>query len=318
MTSDLSLVADVGGTNTRVALAEGAAIRTGSIRRFRNAEHASLEAVLRAYLAAEGGIACRGAAAAIAGPVSGGRGRLTNLDWSFDTETLAAATGAETAVLLNDLQAQGYAMGMIAAENLRWVHGPALPDKGRAKLVIGVGTGCNIAPVFETPKGRFVPASETGHTDLPVNSEADLRMKVFLDATRDTAEVESVLSGRGIGQAYAWHCHEAGVAAEKDAAGIMAACAEGDPLARAAVATAVRMLGGVAGNLALSYLPFDGIFLIGGVARALSEYFGDFDFTSAFHDRGRFSGFMDQFSVAVVTDDFAALTGLAAHLVSLG
>ncbi|MDZ7907600.1 MAG: hypothetical protein U5N10_04860 [Gemmobacter sp.] len=33
----LSLVADIGGTNTRVALADGRAIREASVRRYRNA-----------------------------------------------------------------------------------------------------------------------------------------------------------------------------------------------------------------------------------------------------------------------------------------
>ena len=37
-TIDLTLVADIGGTNTRVALASGPTLQPGSIRRYRNAE----------------------------------------------------------------------------------------------------------------------------------------------------------------------------------------------------------------------------------------------------------------------------------------
>ena len=49
----LALVADIGGTNTRVALAEGTQVRADSIRRYSNADYPGLEPVLRAYLAGE-------------------------------------------------------------------------------------------------------------------------------------------------------------------------------------------------------------------------------------------------------------------------
>jgi len=60
---------------------------------------------------------------------------------------------------------------------------------------------------------------------------------------------------------------------------------------------AVEMLGAVAGNLALTQLPFGGIYLVGGVSRALAPYFDEFGFHDAFRDKGRFSSFMDSFTV---------------------
>ena len=102
----LSLVADVGGTNTRVALANGAELLTDTVRKYKNADYAGLGAVLKTYLSDEP-VDCAGAAVAIAGPVRDGRGTLTNLDWSVDPEMLAQVTRAETVAVLNDLQAQG-------------------------------------------------------------------------------------------------------------------------------------------------------------------------------------------------------------------
>ena len=52
MTQHLSIVADIGGTNTRVALAKGDAIVTGSVERFRNAGNSGLEPILASYLRA--------------------------------------------------------------------------------------------------------------------------------------------------------------------------------------------------------------------------------------------------------------------------
>ena len=52
----------------------------------------------------------------------------------------------------------------------------------------------------------------------------------------------------------------------------------------------------------------------GGGARAATPYFDRFGFADAFRDKGRFSGFMKNFGVSVIEDDFAALNGLANHL----
>ncbi|MFZ1726109.1 MAG: glucokinase, partial [Albidovulum sp.] len=86
------------------------------------------------------------------------------------------------------------------------------------------------------------------------------------------------------------------------------------PLATASGRAFVRLLGAVAGDLALTHLPFGGIYLIGGVARAFAPYLEPFGFAEAFRDKGRFSGFMRDFPVTVIEDDFAALAGCAVYL----
>lgn len=311
----VSLVADVGGTNTRVALARGEEVLQDTIRRYRNADFASLEAVLTAYVDTEGPTGCTHASVAIAGPVRDGRGTLTNLDWTIDEEILTRATGAGTAAVLNDLQAQGHALGHIDPANLRPVIEGKTAGKDATRLVIGVGTGFNIAPVHVIGNSRLVAASEAGHETLPVNTEDDFRLCRFVEAAHGFAAVEDVLSGRGLGRIFSWLGAEAGDPREADAAAIMDACrTRSDPRAEAAVSTFVRLLGSVAGNQALVHLPFGGLFLAGGVARAMAPYLKTFGFADSFRDKGRFGGFLADFPVSVVEDDYAALTGSAAHL----
>ncbi len=311
----LTLVADVGGTNTRVALAEGARLLPDTVRKYRNADYPGLESVLRLYIEEEDGVDCIAAAVAVAGPVRDGKGELTNLDWSIDEDSVARATGAERAAVLNDLQAQGHAMGVIAPENLRLVVPGPEADAMGTKMVIGVGTGFNIAPVFETSFGRIVPPSESGHANMPLRTEEELRLLKFVEGAHGFPAVEDVLSGRGLERIYAWRRSESGDPAEKRAADIMSACDDGsDPVAREAVEWFVLILGTVAGNLALIHLPFGGIYLIGGVTRAVTPYFETFGFSDSFRDKGRFAGFMKNFAVWVVEDDFAALSGMANHM----
>lgn len=315
-----SLVADIGGTNTRCALARGTAVLPDTIRRYSNVDYAGLETVLRAYIADIDHVDPAAACVAVAGPVRDGVATMTNLDWTIDKETLARATGAETVAILNDLQAQGHALGLLEADSIRTIiDGPATPPSPHAvRLVVGVGTGFNAAPVFDTSGGRFVPPSESGHANLPIRTEQELRLCHFVSTAHGFPAVEDVLSGRGLERVYAFLGQEDNDPKEAAAKDIMAACASGDdPRARDAAAFFSRVLGTVCGNLALIQLPFGGLYLVGGVARALAPYLKTFAFDEAFKDKGRFAGFMGNFAVHVVEDDYAALTGSAAHIAEL-
>ena len=309
----LCLVADVGGTNTRVALARAGRIVPDTVRRYGNSGFAGLDAVLAQFRADEDCPVPGGACIAVAGPVRGGVGRLTNLDWAMDGPGLAAATGARHVAVLNDLQAQGHALGHLAPEALRSVIA-AKAEPGGSQLVIGVGTGFNAAPVHEGPGGRVVVPSECGHVTLPVRGDADLRLSRFVAQVHGFPGVEEVLSGRGIAHVDAWLAASARESGTRDSAAVLAALEAGEPRARQTVATAVRMLGAVAGDLALIHLPFGGLHLIGGMARALVPWLDEFGFAEAFRDKGRFAPLMADFPVWVIEDDFAALTGCARHL----
>ena len=179
--------------------------------------------------------------------------------------------------------------------------------------MIGVGTGFNAAVVYDTPGGRMVPPSEAGHANMPLRTKAELRLCKFVETSHGFPAVEDVMSGRGLERIYGWLASEAGNHNEKRAAEIMAD-AETDPIAGETIRWFVKILGTVAGNLSLIHLPFGGVSLIGGVARAMQPYFDEFGFADAFRDKGRFAGFMNNFHVDLVEDDFAALVGLAAHL----
>lgn len=314
----LSLVADIGGTNTRVALADGRRVLPETIRRYRNSDFPGLETVLNRYMDEEGGVDCRAACVDVAGPVRNGRATLTNLDWTIDTATLAHAAKAETVAILNDLQAQGHALGHIAAENLtRIVSGPD-PEAHETRLVVNVGTGFNATPVYETGAGRFVAPSECGHANLPIRTDEELSLGQYVSTAHGFPGVEDVLSGRGIERVYAWLGHLADDPREKSSKDIIAALDDGsDPRAEETARVFVRLLGTVCGNLALIHLPYGGVFLVGGLFLGLAPHLSRFGFAEAFRDKGRFAGFMGNFPVDMVTDDYAALTGCAAHLVDL-
>lgn len=318
----LAILADIGGTNTRVALADGTRVRPDSIARYPNAEYKArgqdIAQILRDYLDRTGS-AVDGVCVAAAGPVQDGVATMTNLDWVMDGDKLTGATGARKVALLNDLQAQGHALGHIAPENLRVVvEGPAVA--GASMLVVGLGTGVNAAPNHPSPAGRQVPPSECGHVNLPIRTEEDFRLLRFIEtllASRGEvphAGVEEVLAGRGLANLDAFAAAEAGAPRSRNSAEVLAALEAGDPIAAHAAQLYVRILGQMLADQALIHLPYGGIFLIGGMSRAMTPHFARFGLTATFREPRRVDLLQKDFRVTVVEDDFAALTGCAAFL----
>ena len=309
----VSLVADVGGTNTRVALAERSVLLNKSVRKFRNSEFESLEAILLRF-ENDFGLVCDAVAVAIAGPVHDGRGTLTNLDWTIEREALTSVTGAQTVSVLNDLQAQAHALHVIAHSHLTPVVTVEPEEAGSRRLVVGIGTGFNSALAISNGADLIVTPSECGHVLLPAGNSEDLELADFIAASAGFASVEDALSGRGIENIYAWHASRRGAGGTRSAMEILKVIESGDVLAERTLETFVRIMGSVCGDLALIHLPFSGIYLVGGVARAVAPYLRDSGFVESFRNKGRFSNFMEKFPVRVVEDDFAALSGLAVHL----
>lgn len=322
----LAILADIGGTNTRVALARGETVLTETIRRFPNAGYKArgqdIGHILRDYLSTAGE-AVSGVCVAAAGPVQDGVATMTNLDWTMDAALLSAATGATRVAILNDLQAQGHALGHIPADRLRSViDGPTVP--GAPMLVVGLGTGVNAAPVHGSGAGRIVPPSECGHVNMPVRSEEDLRLMRFTEALLAAqgeiahCGVEEVLSGRGLANLHAFAAAEAGKPATLTSAQVLEALAAEDPVAIHAARAYTRILGQVLADLALIHLPWGGIYLIGGMARAMTPSFARFGLTETFRETRRVDLLVKDFSVSVIEDDYAALTGCAAWLEAQG
>ena len=127
-----------------------------------------------------------------------------------------------------------------------------------------------------------------------------------------------MLAGAGLETVYQYFAQTAGQVHRLSAQQIMLALVEGsDPLARQTVQIAVRLLAQLCADLALIHLPYGGIYLVGGVARAVTPYLQHYEFAAAFYAMGRFAQVMERFEIALIHDDYAALTGCANALDAL-
>jgi glucokinase len=92
---------------------------------------------------------------------------------------------------------------------------------------------------------------------------------------------------------------------------ILSAAQEGDFKAKEVGSQLAGFAGQAFGDFALMNMALGGVYLIGGVARAIMPYLKEENFKQNFYDRGNFSEIMKKISVYLILDDYAALKGCA-------
>ncbi|MEI4197190.1 glucokinase [Roseovarius sp. E0-M6] len=292
------LVADVGGTTTRLGLAGPHGLIPETTQSLANDCAAGFVELASRYLAEQGATPAA-ICAGVAGPVKNGAAQLTNRDWRITASALAAATGARDVHLINDLQAQGYALNAVSPHAITALAGP--PAQGGARLVLGLGTGCNIAVVHDLGGTLFVPPAEAGHSRLPYIPALAAAMDRIDDPH---LPVEAFLSGSGLVR-----LHTALGGAETDTGEILKAIAAGDPVADATMTAFGAVLGHVAGSFALIHMATGGLFLIGGLARAIAPHLSATPFRDTFESRGPYTHITRTIPVSLILDDDAGLLG---------
>mgnify|MGYP002778367462 FL=1 len=303
-----ALLADIGGTNARFALLDGAetgAPLTLSVADYPTAEDAVAAALAR--LAPGGGV--ERAVLALAGPVLNEPVRLTNAPWAFSRAGLAARFGFRAVTLVNDFLALAHALPHLRAQHLRTLGG-AVPDPLAPMLVLGPGTGLGAA-AFLPAAGLAVP-TEAGHIGLaPADAQGDA-IVTALRARCGRAGVEEALSGRGLANLHAVIAGLRGAKVpERDAAAVVAT-AETCPVAREAITTFLDLLADFAGDLALAWGARGGVFLAGGIPSRLFAWFDAAAFRVRFEDRPPMRDFLRSVPLHLVTHSHPAFVGLAA------
>lgn len=302
------LVADVGGTNTRVALVRDGH-RISGLRRYQNDDFGSFDAVLVRYTLDQGlPSALAGCCIAVAGPVTSTQAKLTNRGWTFDAAAIAATLGAGRVHLINDLAALGYSLPDLGPDQLSVLRASrGAGTLNTQSLVVGMGTGFNICVVKATPGGPVVVEAELGHACLPASVARVLEEALGTEAAQ-FATIEDLLSGRGLSQVYSVRSG----GDEKGGAQILAAYDPQvqDPIARTTELIA-RLLGLLSRELVFQYLPFGGIHFAGGVARGVLGSAAQPLFLEALNTPGPFAEHVALVPILLITDDAAALIGAA-------
>ena len=338
------LAVDLGGTHIRFRLLTGEGQRPAPVQVIESDGARSFEDALdqwREQTGIHAGFDAIGIA--VAGPVTGGRAQVTNLDWELDARAIERDCNARRCRLVNDVAAIARALpsldrgdvrtlaaGNPPAGNLPEGGPPAgtpaegsppagsraedTPDAAAARAVLAPGTGLGVSGLVPAASGGFAAVEgEGGHRTLAPHDAREWAIVTALAERFGHASAERVLSGPGI--AATWKAIAAidgkRCARDKTAAEIAAdAFAGRDPIAQETIAVFTGLLGSVAGDLALTLGARAGVFIAGGIVPGWGERFDARRFLERFRAKGRFHAWLSAIPVHVVTRPHPGLVGV--------
>lgn len=324
------LACDIGGTKTLVGLFDpGPSTALGTVpgrprpvtvATYATQAFGSASEILDAFMRdAPRPFTVDAVAAGVAGPVAGGRARLTNGAWDISAAELAARLnlGARRARVMNDLEALGTSVEALEAHEIETLQA-GIPDPDGHAVVIAAGTGLGEATLHRVNGRLRAAASEGGHADFAARTDREIALVRRLREQHGRAEVEQVLSGPGL-----LNLHElthgripCRVAADRSAADAPAAVSraalEGTcPSCVEALGLFAEAYGAEAGNLALRGMATAGVYIGGGIALKILPVLRDGRFMRAFRDKAPMTGLLAAMPVKVILHAEAGLLGAA-------
>ncbi|MGA1283579.1 MAG: glucokinase [Prochlorothrix sp.] len=338
------IAGDVGGTKTILHLVEvpeetstplGHAFRYKTLYRatYSSAQYNDLTPIVDQFraeaLAAGRRVEPQRACFAIAGPVVHNTCKLTNLSWTLTANRLAQDLHLDAVQLLNDFAAVGYGVLGLGEGDLCAIQAGDR-DLNAPIAVVGAGTGLGEAFLVSTGEQHQVFATEGGHSSFAPRSPLEFELLQYLQEQYGVSRisVERIVSGQGITAIYQflrdrrkrpedpsvsagvrqWE-QEPSQGKTLDPAALIAKSADRDPLCQEAMELFVSAYGAEAGDVALKFLPYGGLYLAGGIAAKNLALMRSGLFMEAFKAKGRVSGMLDRVPVQIVLNPEVGLIG---------
>ena len=326
------LAGDIGGTKSHLALFAAQAQRPKLLTEqvYNSGDYAGVEEVVQQFLAAQAnmlaGQAIAAACLGVACPVVGERCKTPNLPWTIDAQVIRKTAGLKNLQLINDLEANGYGISLLAEDEFATLQKGTSQSNGNGAL-ISAGTGLGEAFLYRQGETFRPVASEGGHADFAPRNDLEIELLRYLLRRYQHVSYERVLSGLGLLNIYqflrdAGHGKEPSWLTEKLAQGDAGATISKAALSRKsqlcvkALHLFVSIYGAEAGNLALKIKAVGGLYVGGGIAPKIVNKLHDGTFVSAFCEKGRLSSLMEAIPVRVILNPSTALYG-AAHCATL-
>lgn len=303
------LLADIGGTHTRLTLDDGGG-DCGQAQSFDNKDFDGLGDLVETYLRGVSPKRPTVGAFAVACPVTGDRIRLTNLAWEFSVSELQKRLKLEALEVVNDFAAQALAIPELAAEDFVQIGGGE-PLENAPVGVLGPGTGLGVAGLVRCDRRWMALPGEGGHASLAASTDEEADLIAELRRRYGHVSAERVLSGGGLVELYRW-CKGRPELSVRPPDVTDRALDGDDPEAEKALALFFAMLGTVAGDLALTLGAAGGVYLTGGILPSVCAAFETSSFRERFVAKGRFRSYLEGVPTRLIVSPFPAFKGLAA------
>ena len=314
------LLADIGGTNARFALADVTApspLLADSVREYVVADFPSLPEAAARYLQ-ETSAQVRQAVIAVAGRVDGDEARITNFPWVISIRRTCEALGLSGMRLVNDFTAQSMAVLALTPNDVVSIGGTAWPahrgERGndRTFAVIGPGTGLGVGGLLIRGRRPFPLATEGGHVDFAPGTPEEIAILQQLSQEFGRVSIERLISGMGLVNIHRALSRAAGVdPGPMEPRDITRLAQQGDPRCMRAIDVFCAVFGAAAGDLVLTLGAWDGVFLAGGLVPKLIDTLQHSGFRARFEHKGRFSPTMATIPTLAVMHPQPGLLGAA-------
>ena len=317
------LAGDVGGTKVHLALYDfiDGKLKYTQDKQYPAKEYSGLEEIVKEFL---GNDKVTAACFGVPGPVRDGRLRLTNLPWTLDSRELSIGLGIQHVFLINDLEANGYGVAELSADQI-YTLSEGDPGQTGNRALIAAGTGLGEGILAWNGRIHVPYPSEGGHTDYGPRNEDEIDLLRFLQQKYNgRVSYERVISGMGMTNIYEflrevrgmeepkWLAERIAAAHDPNSVITEMALSAKSEICEKAMDMFVSAYGAEAGNLALKVLSVGGLYVGGGIAPRILEKIKDGTFMKSFVDKGRLSQLLINMPVRIILESRAALLGAAA------
>lgn len=326
------VVADIGGTHARFAWVDQAGHAVQQVQTLPTTEFSGPAQAMQHYLAqlpaehqrrAQAQGLC--AAWALATAVDGDWLEMTNARWRFSRHAEQQRLGLQALRVFNDFEALAWSLPHLRPAQLRSWDG-RWPGQHGPLAVIGPGTGLGVAGMVPTAapagaagvSGWAALPGEGGHMTLAAHDDFEAALLQRARQQWPHVSAERLLSGIGLPLLQACVCEVNGwpvpplQSEQASTPEILAAGLAGEAAAQRTLLVFCAMLGGFAGNVALTLGARGGVYIGGGLVPRLGDFFFASDFRQRFEHKGRFAPYLQDIPTVVITDTLAALCGVSA------
>lgn len=319
---------DIGGTNTNLGIfgvknklpALLASFRFRS-RELKGLHYAVNEAV--SYAEKNYKIRISKACLAAAGVLSQKKdyAKTQNIRWDVDKNELLKKTKLKKIILINDFEAIGYGISMLAKKDVFTVKNAEKMPKAPI-LIVGAGSGLGkTALIYNEERKSYIPLpSEAGHMDFPAQSRQELELADFIRKNKKishSVSYEQVLSGQGLSSIYLF-LRNSGKFKKTDYAKaidksffepeLISKYRKTDELCKATFKIFKNIYARFAKNLAIECLAYGGVYIAGGIAAKNRDIF-DKEFVRKFEDNHKMGHLLKKIPVYLILNNNAGLYG---------
>lgn len=320
MNNQVTLIADIGGTNARFAIADQSQNRFTNAQILEATNFERLTDAIDSYLVSNSIKSVEKICLAVAGPVVNERVKFPNSHWQVDCGDLRKKYQTSKAKLLNDWEAISYSLSSIDQNHLLNIGGDwcTLNSTDFTVAALGPGSGLGVSGLIRRNGHLYPMVTEGGHVGFAPENKLQIELLRLLQSKfAKRISRERLLSGPGISNIYAAldvinSAEQSAISEQpfKSAKIISLAAFENqDPLALQTFDVFFEILGQVAGDIALATGANDGVFVGGGIAQRYPQQLIRSQFRNGFERKGRHSHLMEKIPTWLITHPNPGLLG---------